>query len=244
MKSPLLLNKFKILSSFGPGLGYLIGRSAWASMDLRVFGAENLDQAYRQRGQIICAFWHNRTFLLPFIYCYEMRLKHLAAMVSRSRDGQFLADFLERFGFQTIRGSTTSGGTKTFIQAVRVARQGYDVAIAPDGPRGPCYQVQPGIIKLAQMTSLPIVPVSYQASIRREFHSWDRFIAPAPFSRIAFEVAPAINVPRRATRQELDHAKQRLQDQLMQLNISTSLRLKQSGKPGAILAQSTGYRKD
>ena len=239
-----VLNKVKILSSFGPGLGFLIGRTAWATMDLRVFGSENLDQAYRKHGQIICAFWHDRTFLLPFIYRYEMRLKHLVAMVSRSRDGQFLADFLERFGFRAIRGSTTTGGTKTFIQAVRIARQGYDVAIAPDGPRGPRYQAHPGIIKLAQMTSLPIVPVSYQASIRRELHSWDKFIVPAPFARIAFEVAPAITVPRRATRQELHRAKQRLQNQLMQLNISTSLRLKQSGKPSAILAQSTGDRKD
>ena len=173
-----------------------------------------------------------------------MRLKRLVAMVSRSRDGQFLADFLGGFGFRAIRGSTTTGGTETFIQAVRIARQGYDVAIAPDGPRGPRYQAHPGIIKLAQMTSLPIVPVSYQANIRRELHSWDKFIVPAPFARIAFEVAPAITVPRRATRQELDRAKQRLQNQLMQLNISTSLRLKQRGKPGKILAQCTGHTKD
>ena len=239
-----VLNSVKMLSSFGPQLGFLVGRAAWSTMDLRVFGHQNLADAYDKQGQIICAFWHNRALLLPFFYRYRMKLKRLAAMVSRSRDGQFLADFLERFGFHAVRGSSSTGAKETFIQAVRTARQGYDIAIAPDGPRGPMYEVQPGIIKLAQMTSLPIVPVSYQASIRRDLHSWDRFILPAPFAKIAFEISPAITVPRRATHQQLDQARQQLQDQLMQLNISTALRLSQRGSPGEILAQCTGSRID
>ena len=237
-----LLKKVKILRDVGPPLLFLMSRAAWPTMRMEVFGSENLAQAYQKHGQIICAFWHNRTLLLPFIYRYEMRLTSLVAMVSRSRDGQFLADFLHRFGFQTIRGSSSTGGTETFVQVTRLARQGYDIAIAPDGPRGPMYEVQPGIIKLAQMTSLPIVPVSYQASIRRDLHSWNRFILPAPFAKIAFEIAPAITVPRRAKHHQLDQARQQLQDQLMQLNISTAMRLSQRGRPGEILAQCTGSR--
>jgi len=211
-------------------------------MRLEVFGSENLAQAYQKHGQIICAFWHNRTLLLPFIYRYEMNLTHLVAMVSRSRDGQFLADFLHRFGFRSIRGSTSTGGLETLVQAARIVRQGYDIAIAPDGPRGPRHQVQPGIIKLAQMTSLPIVPVSYQVSIRRELHSWDRFIVPLPFAKVAFEMAPPITVPRRSGQKGLEQARQHLQDRLIQLDLTTSLRLRQRGKPGQILAQCTGPR--
>ena len=237
-----VLNSVKMLSAFGPQLGFLVGRAVWPTMNLRVFGHQNLADAYARKGQIICAFWHNRALLLPFFYRYKMNLKRLAAMVSRSRDGQFLADFLERFDFHAVRGSSSTGAKETFIQAVRTARQGYDIAIAPDGPRGPMYEVQPGIIKLAQMTSLPIVPVSYQASIRRDLHSWDRFILPAPFAKIAFEIAPAITVPRRAKHHQLDQARQQLQDQLMQLNISTAMRLSQRGRPGEILAQCTGSR--
>ena len=239
-----VLKSAKILSSFGPQLGFLIGRAAWPTMDLRVFGSENLSRAYQQHGQAILAFWHNRVMLLPFIYRYQMHLKNLVAMVSQSRDGQFLADFLERFGFKTIRGSSSRGGRATFIQAIKLARQGYDIAISPDGPRGPMYQVQPGIIKLAQITSLPIVPAGYQASIRRELHSWDRFILPGPFARVAFETAPHITVPRRAGKEQLEQARQHLQAQLMQLNASTNRRLAQPGQLGSILAQCTGSRKD
>ena len=238
-----VLKTVKILRAIGPQLLFLMGRAAWATMQLEVFGSENLAQAYEKHGQIICAFWHNRTLLLPFIYRYEMNLTHLVAMVSRSRDGQFLADFLHRFGFRSIRGSTSTGGLETLVQATRIVRQGYDIAIAPDGPRGPCQQVQPGIIKLAQMTSLPIVPVSYQVSIRRELHSWDRFIVPSPFAKVAFEIAPAITVARRSRQKGLEQARQRLQAQLIQLDLATALRLRQRGKPGEILAQCTGPRK-
>ncbi len=239
-----LLKKVKVLRDVGPPLLFLMSRAAWPTMRMEVFGGENLAQAYQKHGQIICAFWHNRTFLLPFIYRYEMRLTRLVAMVSRSRDGQFLADFLNRFGFHTIRGSTSTGGTETFVQVTRLARQGYDIAIAPDGPRGPSCLVQPGIIKLAQMTSLPIMPVSYQVSIRKELHSWDKLIIPMPCAKVAFEMAPAITVPRRSGQKGLERARQHLQERLIQLDHSTLLRLKQQGKPGEFLAQCTGSRKD
>ena len=232
-----VLKKITILRSIGPPLLFLLSRAAWATMQLEVFGSEHLEQAYQKHGQIICAFWHNRTFLLPFIYRYEMRLTSLVAMVSRSRDGQFLADFLNRFGFQTIRGSSSTGGTETFVQVTRLARQGYDIAIAPDGPRGPSCQVQPGIIKLAQMTSLPIMPVSYQVSIRKELQSWDKFIIPMPCAKVAFEIAPAITVPRRSGQKGLERARKNLQDRLIQLDHSTPLRLSQRGKPAEIVAK-------
>ncbi len=238
-----VLKTVKILRAIGPQMLFLMGRAAWATMQLEVFGSENLAQAYQKHGQIICAFWHNRTLLLPFIYRYEMDLTQLVAMVSRSRDGQFLADFLHRFGFRSIRGSTSTGGLETLVQAARIVRQGYDIAIAPDGPRGPCQQVQPGIIKLAPMTALPIVPVSYQVSIRRVLHSWDRFIVPAPFAKVAFEISPAITVARRSRQKGLEQARQRLQDQLIQLDLATPLRLRQRGKPGEILAQCTAPRR-
>ena len=237
-----LLKTVKILRDIGPAMLFLMSRAAWSTMQLEVFGSQNMARAYQKHGQIICAFWHNRTILLPLIYRYEMRLTRLVAMVSRSRDGQFLADFLHRFGFESIRASTSTAGTGTIVQVARIARQGYDIAIAPDGPRGPRYQVQPGIIKLAQMTSLPIVPVSYQASIRKELHSWDRFIIPAPFAKIAFEIAPAITVPRRSGQKGLERARLDLQERLIQLDLATSLRLGQRGKPGEILAQCTGSR--
>ncbi len=238
-----VLKKVRVLRAIGPPMLFLMSRAAWSSMRLEVFGSENLAQAYQKHGQIICAFWHNRTFLLPFIYRYEMQLTNLVAMVSRSRDGQFLADFLHRFGFHTIRGSSSTGGIETFVQITRLARQGHDIAIAPDGPRGPSCLVQPGIIKLAQMTSLPIMPVSYQVSIRKELRSWDKLIIPMPCAKVAFEIAPAITVPRRSGQKGLERARKDLQERLIQMDHSTLRRLKQHGKPGEFLAQCTGSRK-
>ncbi|NIA06041.1 MAG: DUF374 domain-containing protein [Actinobacteria bacterium] len=239
-----LLKKQRWLGHVGPPLTFLLGRSLWPTMYLEVFGSEHLASAYREHGQAILAFWHNRLLVLPFIYRYRMHLKNLVAMASRSRDGDFVASFLDRFGFHTIRGSSSKGGGRSFTQAIRMARQGYDIAIATDGPRGPIYQVQPGVIKLAQITSLPIVPASYQVSIGRELSSWDKFIVPGPFTKLAFEIAPIITVPRRAGKDQVEQIRIQLQSQLEQLHVRGSARLKERGEPASIMAQCVGDRRD
>lgn len=233
-----------LLKRMIPPTAFLVGRALWASLRLEVFGSEHVAAAYEKHGQVIMSFWHNRLLLFPYAYRYQMQLHRLVAMVSRSHDGQLVAGFLERFGFRTLRGSSSQGGMAIFSQAVRMAREGYDIAISPDGPRGPRYQVQPGIIKLAQMTGLPILPVSYQVSIRKEIDSWDRFIVPGPFAKVAVEVSAAITVPRRAGKEQLELARIRLQDELIRLNDSTLQRLKQHGQPGAILLQCRGSRRN
>ena len=165
-------------------------------------------------------------------------------MVSKSRDGAFTAKYLNKFGFYCVRGSSSKGGMETFTQAIRTAKQGYDIAIATDGPRGPIYQVQPGVIKLAQITSLPIVPASYQLSIRHELRTWDQFIVPGPFAKLAFEVAPIITVPRRAGKDQLEQIRIQLQTQLEQLHVRGLTRLKERGEPASILAKCVGDRRD
>ena len=200
--------------------------------------------AYEKHGQAILAFWHNRLLMMPYIYHYEMHLRQLVAMVSKSRDGEFTANFLKRFGFHCIRGSSSRGGVESFTKAIRMAKQGYDIAIASDGPRGPIYQVQPGAIKLAQITSLPIVPASYQVSMCRELGSWDRFIVPGPFAKLVFEIAPIITVPRRAGKNQLEQIRIQLQSQLEQLHARGPARLKEPGEPASILARCVGDRRD
>lgn len=238
------LLKHQWLRRVGPSITFLLGRIAWASIHMEVFGSEHLAQAYQKHGQAILAFWHNRLLLMPYIYHYEMNLRHLVAMVSQSRDGEFTANFLQKFGFHCIRGSSSRGGFESFTQAIRMAKQGYDIAIATDGPRGPIYQVQPGVIKLAQITSLPIIPASYQVSVCRELNSWDKFIVPGPFAKLAFEVAPAITVPRRAGKNQLEQIGVQLQNQLEQLHLAGPARLKEHGQPASVLAKCVGDRRD
>ena len=239
-----LLKNYRWLERVGPPMVFALARTAWATIHMEVFGSEHMAQAYQKYGHTILAFWHNRLLLMPYIYHYEMHLRHLVAMVSKSRDGKFTANFLKRFGFHCIRGSSSRGGMETFTQSIRMARQGYDIAIATDGPRGPIYQVQPGVIKLAQITSLPIVPASYHLSIHRQLSSWDKFIVPGLFAKLVFEVAPIITVPRRVGKNQLEQIRIKLQTQLEQLHVRGPDRLKERGQPASIVAKCVGDRRD
>ena len=116
------------------------------------------------REKIICAIWHNRLALSLILYrryvARRDRGRRLVAMVSASRDGGLLAGVLERFGVEPVRGSSSRRGPQALREMVSGGRRGHDLAITPDGPRGPCYIVQEGVISTAQLTGLPIVPVA------------------------------------------------------------------------------------
>ncbi len=138
------------------------------------------DRFDSKKGPVIYAFWHNRFFPLIFLH----RGSGIAIMVSPSRDGDFIAWVLERFGFKTIRGSTYKrviGGTMELIEALK---GGERVAILVDGPRGPRYTVPEGLVKISQRYGVDIMPVTVVYSRYVEFDSWDRFMLPLPFSRV------------------------------------------------------------
>jgi lysophospholipid acyltransferase (LPLAT)-like uncharacterized protein len=149
--------------------------------------------------RIIIAVWHNRLALSMVIYQRYLRQAdrsgRLAAMVSASRDGGVLASFLELFDVQPVRGSTSRRGPQALRELTTWAERGFHLAITPDGPRGPRYAVQEGIISLAQLTGLPIAPVSMNLSRKLQLHSWDRFQVPLPFSRCDVRVGPVLHVP-------------------------------------------------
>lgn len=150
--------------------------------------------------QAIYVIWHNRLAL-----CLEGYRRHtrkqavtpgLAAMVSASKDGGFLAAILERHGVQPVRGSSSRRGAQALLELTSWAQRGYDLAITPDGPRGPRYVVQDGVLSLAQVTGLPLIPVSYSLSWRWRLKSWDGFLVPLPFACWELVVAQPMSVPR------------------------------------------------
>jgi lysophospholipid acyltransferase (LPLAT)-like uncharacterized protein len=151
----------------------------------------------------IYCVWHNRLAVCMVGYFRYIK-KHsaaagLAAMVSASRDGGLLAAVLEAFSVQPVRGSSSRRGRQALLELVTWAGSRYDLAITPDGPRGPRYAVQNGIIALAQLTGLPIVPVSYNLSSKLLARSWDRFQIPLPFSRCEMILEKPISIPRDAS---------------------------------------------
>jgi lysophospholipid acyltransferase (LPLAT)-like uncharacterized protein len=159
-----------------------------------------------QAGQAIYCVWHNRLALCLQIYYgfahRRIKTAGMAAIVSASKDGAFLAAILECFKVQPVRGSSSRRGPQALLELTSWAEQGYDLAITPDGPRGPRYRIQHGAISLAQITGLPILPASYHLSWKIQIKSWDRFQIPLPFSRCDVYMGRPIRVPREATAEQ------------------------------------------
>jgi 3-deoxy-D-manno-octulosonic-acid transferase len=132
-------------------------------------------------GNVLYAFWHSRQ--LPLIYTH--RHEGITVMVSRHRDGQYVADVLHVNGFGTVRGSTTRGGLGAFRGMARVLRSGLDGAITPDGPRGPAEVMKPGAAHIAALARRPLVCMGTSAWPSLKFRSWDRFVLPLPFARVS-----------------------------------------------------------
>ncbi len=151
-------------------------------------------------GPAIYCVWHNRLALCLEVY-FRFVKKHnqtpgMAAIVSASKDGALLASVLECFKVQPVRGSSSRRGAQALLELKSWSDRGYDIAFTPDGPRGPRYVAHPGIISLAQVTGLAVVPVSYNLSWKIQLKSWDAFQIPLPFSRCDVFLEKAIRVPR------------------------------------------------
>lgn len=134
----------------------------------------------------IVAFWHGELLMQPFLY-KKFRGRHkISVMISEHFDGEIIARIISFFGFSTVRGSSSKGGARVLIEAIKTLKEGEDIAITPDGPRGPRHSVADGIVALAQKTNSKIVVFNYQATNFWQLKSWDKFVVPKPFSKITF----------------------------------------------------------
>ena len=172
-------------------------------------------------GPAIYCIWHNRLALSMKTWSYvkpRSRSAGLAALVSASKDGGLLAGILECFGVQPVRGSTSRRGPQALLELTTWAERGYNLSITPDGPRGPCYVVQEGVMSLAQVTGLPIVPFSFRARWKIRLKSWDRFQIPLPFSHCDMILEKPIRVPREASDAEREALRQKLETVLKSIS--------------------------
>ncbi|NWG04237.1 MAG: lysophospholipid acyltransferase family protein [Syntrophaceae bacterium] len=159
----------------------------------------------------IGAFWHGRLLMMPIIY----RGRKLSFLVSAHRDGQVVGRALQRFGFYPILGSTTRKGFSGFKKMVKAHES--DIAIAPDGPQGPCHQVQIGVIELAKLTGRAVIPFTFSASKRKIFNTWDQFLLPYPFSKGVFIWGEPIYVDRHGDGAHLEEKRALLENRLNEL---------------------------
>ena len=147
----------------------------------------------------IYAFWHAR--LLPLVITHRGR--GVGVLISRHRDGEWIAQVLEALGYTTARGSSTRGGEAATLSMLGYAAEGRSLAISPDGPRGPARRVKPGLLYLAGRTGLPVVPIVSAGNPVWILRSWDRFRIPKPFARVQIAYGAPLQVPA-----ELDEAGQ------------------------------------
>jgi lysophospholipid acyltransferase (LPLAT)-like uncharacterized protein len=186
------------------------------SLRLRVIGYEKVQPIMASR-RFILGFWHSRIIVTSYMH----KGWNGVIMASRSGDGEIIARVVERQGHEAVRGSTGKGGLRALAGMIKslnaTDRPG---AMIPDGPQGPRFRIQPGIITLAQKTGCPIIPASFSARKIKVFNSWDRFVVPYPFTRARLVYGEPIYVPIKADKDTLENCRFSLENELRRITFS------------------------
>lgn len=156
-------------------------------------------------------FWHNRLLITGYMHERFFPTRRGAALASQSKDGAIISAIVAAFGIRPIRGSSSRGGARALVEMKRAHDEGYDVAITPDGPRGPKYRVGAGLVKLAQLTGGKILPTDITYSRCWRLKSWDGFMIPQPFATATFTYAPLYTVRPTATEEEFEAEREKFE---------------------------------
>ncbi len=202
----LLLTKIKIyIISL---IGYLIIKIIYLTSRETVFICERTAayMADRDKPVIIC-FWHGHQMLMPGVL-HELFDGHSKrktyALISEHNDGRIIAGLIKYFDLDSIAGSSSRSAKRATMQMIKTLRGGDNIAITPDGPRGPIHKVKTGIIKVAQISGYPIVPMAVHASSHWQLKSWDKMIVPKPFAKLSFSIGEPIHIPREISKEEVE----------------------------------------
>ena len=142
----------------------------------------------------VLACWHNDLLMLPYPYLHYRKVRRVKAMISNHFDGELIAKTMKYFSIGHIAGSSNKNAARVLIQAMKNIKNGTDIAITPDGPRGPRHSVADGIIAIAQKTEAKIVLVSIKPSTYWQLNSWDKFIIPKPFGTINYYISEELDI--------------------------------------------------
>jgi lysophospholipid acyltransferase (LPLAT)-like uncharacterized protein len=216
--------KFADLSSYSPKKRFLIRAADLAFFVLikvigrtirwQVNGWKNWEAATRDGQLPIYTFWHNRVFLATYFW----QKRRIVVMTSQSFDGEYIARFIQRFGYGAARGSSTRGAVGAIIEMARLMRAGSATAFTIDGPKGPRYVAKMGAVLLAKKSGQPILPFTINARHWEAKRSWDGFQVPLPFSRARVDIAPPIYVPANTDDEGLELKRNELQAALESIN--------------------------
>jgi lysophospholipid acyltransferase (LPLAT)-like uncharacterized protein len=204
--------KARWLVAFGFHLLNLLGRTLRYEIDDRA-GIVGRPVA----NNFIGALWHNRLLIFPLVLRRFFRHRGGAPLISASRDGDMIANWIERAGYGTIRGSSSRKGVAALRQLMDTLAANGNVLFTPDGPRGPVYQVSQGVVFLAQKSGAPIVPIHMEYSSCWRLKSWDRFVVPRPFATLRAIFGAPIRIPPLDGPEQFAAEQLRLQTAMMSL---------------------------
>ncbi len=194
---------------------FLLIKIISGTIKIEIEGWEHFEAASSNGKIPIYAFWHNRVFLATYFW----RRRAIVVMTSRSFDGEYIARFIQRFGYGAARGSSTRGATGALIEMKRLILAGFPGAFTIDGPKGPPHVAKMGAVQLAKLTGHPVLPFTVTAAKYWAVEkSWDKFQVPKPFNRACVVIAPPIFVSAGADDQELEAKRVELQSALDEVN--------------------------
>ena len=203
------MNREKLLGT----LGCVLLRLLFSTIRLRFEDRIGFTTGQYKKPVIMC-FWHNR--ILGITLCFLRSYPHghragVTVLTSPSRDGEIIAQVAHGLGMGAARGSTSRRGSRALLELVRLVEASGDIAITPDGPRGPRYHLGPGAILLAQTTGAVLAPVHATFSRALRMKTWDGFIIPLPFSTVSVTVDQMIPVPRHLDKTEFEILRTRVE---------------------------------
>ena len=192
---------------------YVFLRIVGRTLRFEVEGQENFDRIIESGHQPIYCFWHDRILAGT----YYFRDRGIAVMTSRSKDGEYIARFIQKLGYGAVRGSSSRGGTGALVEMIRLMRAGAPTAFTVDGPRGPRYEAKSGPVYLAKKSGHPMMPFIVECRRYWKVGSWDRLQIPKPFGRVNVIIDPPIYVDAESTDDELEQKRAELQHSLERL---------------------------
>jgi lysophospholipid acyltransferase (LPLAT)-like uncharacterized protein len=219
--------EWKISLVVGPWPASMLLRVTAATLRRRDVGRGHVEACLARGEQVIVAFWHGQLLMMPFVYPGQAA----TILISQHRDGEYITRIAQWLGFSVVRGSATRGGALAFKQLVHSLRDGNHVVITPDGPRGPRQRVKSGVIELARLTGMPILPVAFGAWPRTILKSWDRFLIPHPFGRAVYVWGEPLYVPSELTKGEAEKFQQLLAERLDLLTVEADRRATARQRP-------------
>lgn len=212
----------RLLLSIAPWFGAKLIRLISMTQRSEILGEGPIRDLWNSGQRVILSTWHDQLLMMVTVY-------HGAGskiLISQSRDGELIARTVGYFGQGTVRGSSSRGGRGAFRELLRFAEEEVDLAVTPDGPKGPRHQLKDGVLQLARFSGRPVVPLSYVCNRGHRFASWDRFLLPYPFARGIFCYGDPVYLSRQDS---LDVCRERLQAAMQETQSRAEIRLEGYG---------------